>query len=58
MFESHYANHYRLAGKSPKTPLHDPNWGKNFELIYQPFLNEFQSMTGIQLSAKNLSFNE
>ena len=51
MFESHYANHYRLAGKSPKTPLHDPNW-EQLRADLPALLEEFQSITGHQLSAK------
>ena len=51
MFESHYANHYRLAGKSPKTALHDPNW-EQLRADLPALLEEFQSITGHQLSAK------
>ena len=51
MFESHYSNHYRLAGKSPNTPLHDPNW-EQLRNDLPALLKEFQNLTGIQLSAK------
>lgn len=49
MFESHYANHYRLAGKSPKTPLHDPNWEQLRDDL-PALLSRLQILTGIQLS--------
>ena len=52
MFESHYANHYHLAGKCPKTPLHDPNW-EQLRADLPRLLNQFQEMTGIQLSAES-----
>ena len=51
MFESHYANHYQLAGKSPKTPVHDPNWEK-LKADLPMLLDEFQALTGIQLSCE------
>ena len=50
MFESHYANHYKLAGKNPKTPLHDPNWDQ-LRADLPMLLDQFQNMTGLQLSA-------
>ena len=52
MFESHYANHYLLAGKSPTTPLHDPNWEK-LRADLPILLDQFQQMTGIQLSTED-----
>lgn len=52
MFQSHYSNHYRLAGKSPKTPLHDPNW-EQLRADLPALLEEFQSITGHQLSAEH-----
>ena len=51
MYESHYANHYELAGKNPQTPLHDPNW-EQLRSELPMLLDQFQSMTGIQLSAE------
>ena len=51
MFESHYLNHYRLAGKNPQTPLHDPNWEK-LRADLPALLEEFQRVTGLQLSAE------
>ena len=51
MFESHYANHYQLAGKVPKTPVHDPNWEK-LKADLPALLDEFQALTGIQLSCE------
>ena len=51
MFESHYAKHYHLAGKCPKTPLHDPNW-EQLRADLPMLLNQFQEMTGMELSAE------
>lgn len=51
MFESHYANHYQLAGKNPITPLHDPNWDQ-LRADLPMLLDQFQEMTGLQLSSK------
>ena len=49
LFESHYANHYLLAGKNPKTTLHDPNWEK-LRSEMPILLDQFQNTTGVQLS--------
>ena len=51
MFESHYANHYRLAGKNPKTPLHDPNW-EQLRADLPRLLDQLHEMAGIQISAE------
>ena len=52
MFESHYANHYELAGKRPQTPLHDPNW-EQLRAELPILLAQFQCMTGLELSDKS-----
>ena len=51
MFESHYKNHYDLAGRKPLTPLHDPNW-EQLRADLPTLLDEFERLTGLQLSAK------
>ena len=51
VFESHYANHYQLAGKKPKSPLHDPNWEK-LQADLPMLLEQFQILTGLQLSSE------
>ena len=51
MFESHYANHYKMAGKIPRTPLHDPDWDQ-LRADLPKLLDEFERATGLQLSAK------
>ena len=51
MFESHYANHYDLANKSPKTLLHEPNW-EQLRTDLPMLLDQFQIMTGLPLSAE------
>ena len=51
LFESHYANHYQLAGKKPKSPLHDPNWEK-LRADLPMLLKQFHIMTGLQLSSE------
>ena len=51
VFESHYANHYRLAGKSPKTPLHDPNW-EQLRSDLPRLLDQLHEIAGIQISAE------
>ena len=51
IFESHYANHYDLAGKKPKTPLHDPNW-EQLRNDLPDLLDEFQRLSGLQLPSR------
>ena len=48
-YESHYANHYEIAGKIPKTPLHDPDW-EQLRTDLPKLMDEFLNITGIQLS--------
>ena len=52
MFESHYANHYKLAGKKPKTRLHDPDW-EQLRADLPSLLKEFEEIAGIQLSTNS-----
>ena len=49
IFESHYANHYRLAGKTPNTRLHDPDWEK-LHTDLPKLLEKFENLTGFHLS--------
>ena len=51
VYESHWANHYQLAGKKSQTPLHEPNW-EQLRAELPMLLEHFQRITGFQLSAE------
>ena len=51
VYESRWANHYQLAGKSPQGALHEPNW-EQLRVELPMLLDQFQKMTGLQLSAE------
>jgi hypothetical protein len=49
-FESHYAAHYALAGRTSSTPLHDPDWAA-LRAAMPELLERYWEATGIRLAA-------